>query len=944
MASSSRSNIERCRRGNSNNFSSILNDIKSFLLFVNRSLRSTNHQTAKETQFHHHKSTTNLIDHEHDDLYVEDIAPEMLPGDGDDDDDDEPAVHQHHQIHGRQHNHLQAEANKSKKAHNTQPQIDDDSMRRHEIDRGSDIGAVIHKRSHQTNEHDPNESPPAERRDQLYLKEGNAEILRLVTRGKHDDDQNNIYVNVPGTQAVTAPQPQFFMVDNGGKEILMRRFIEEQANGKHIIREHYQIIPGHQTAHAVQHMPNEVHPMHQLHIPPPPPLETYANSQAGSAIYAKINEPHGEQQQAHQHQQQQQQPHGSNQSLVHMELETSLKQQNALLRQILLEKEKLQEKYDQHEVAMETQSLPGHSLAMATQTDCEAATQTDAPPTNADRRRRRARSENDDSMSEQDDYEMVRYTPPDNSPPGVYWVRRKRRQSRPKGSVVQKPVRRRVVLVDDIKRKIRTPIKEESEELAISPAIARRQRQVVHETRTSAMRQQRSESSTPVRKTAAKRTTSGLKREVLLEISDSLDDAERSSPEQRTISRTGRNSRLVRHVEYYEEESDESDGDIVIRRNTYSADSLDDYSGSEELDESHRARGGSRVVHSRQGSVTDLKEAQTSYRKKDEYERRRFESHTASGIPRLSRKDSSSIDRDKSKMRGQTASQPPAESRAGRRTASVHRQKAHSEADLLHPDDESPPSNKGVPKYMEWYYSKNQRSENTRPEKEHPSRTAANKKPIGAIEKRIKAKAPRSRSDDTKFKPEPLPRNNGNSQPSEASRLLREDVQMNKTHAAKIQTDTNHPLLQYSEHRYEREYNPAPDLPPAPIQVSHYMYPETPPIAAKPAKPIRLSVQGQRPKPSPIHEHQVKDFKVVIPIEAHHSTAAHHHHHQQQHSTKQLNAATLEDDHDSGIAMNSLLHSMARRHPITDKKSVFTIAYDDVKVKRIQSESDSQLT
>lgn len=826
--------------------------------------------------------------------------------------------HQHHrqlQIH-RQHLN-KSEATKSKK-HISQAQIDDDSMRRHEIDRGSDIGAISHKRNQQDNDQE-DESPPAERRDQLYIKEGNAEILRLVTRGKNDEDQN-IYVNVPKQQV---SQPQFIMVDNGGKEILMRRFIEEQANGKHIIREHYQIIPGHQTTHQVQHMPNEVHPMHQLHIPPPPPLETYANSQAGSAIYAKIGEQQGE------HNAQQQ--HGSNQSLVHMELETSLKQQNALLRQILLEKEKLQEKYDNQEVAMETQSLPGHSMAMATQTDCEAATQTEAPSTNPERRRRRARSENDDSMSEQDDYELVRYTPPDDSPPGVYWVRRKRRHSRPKGQVIQKPVRRRVVLVNDIKRKIRTPIKEESEELAVSPAVARRQRQV-NETRSSLLQQQ---SSTPTRKTPSKRVSSGLKKEVLLEISDSLDDGDRSSPEQRS-GRAGRNSRLVQHVEYYEEESDESDGDIVIRRNTYSADSLDDYSGSEELDESHRARGGSRVVHSRQGSVTDIKEGQTSYRRKEEYEKRRYESHAASGIPRLSRKDSnySSNERDKSKIRGHTASQPPAESRGGRRAA-VHRQKAHSEADILNklPDEDSPPSNKSVPKYMEWYYSKNQRPEETRSDKDKLVKVTSNKKQVGATEKRIKAKTPRSRSDDTKFKPEPLPRNNGNSQPSESSRLLREDVQMNKNHAPKIQTDTNHPLLQYSEHRYEREYNPAPDLPPAPSQVSHYMYPETPP-SAKPAKPIRLSVTGQRPKPSPIHEHEVKDFKVVIPIEA---QSTHH-------STKQLNAATLEDDHDSGIAMNSLLHSMARKHPITDKKSVFTIAYDDVKVKRIASESDSPQT
>lgn len=861
-----------------------------------------------------------------------------VPEDEDEDDNDQ---------------HIKEAPKKKQQKRNVQPkhQIDDDSMRRHEIDRGSDIGASVaanRKRAeHRSMEADEDgESPPAERRDQLYIKEGNAEILRLVTRGKNEADEN-IYVNVP---AQTTSQPQFIMVDNGGKEILMRRFIEEQANGKHIIREHYQIIPGHapQQQH-ITHMPNEVHPVHQLHIPPPPPLETYANSQAGSAIYAKITEQQAHQtdaSQQHQQYQQQQQNHGSNQSLVHLELETSLKQQNALLRQILLEKEKLEEKYSQHEVAMETQSLPGHSLTMATQTDCEAGTQTDDPYT-AKPERRRARSENDDSMSEQDDYELVRYSP-DNSPPGMYWVKRKRRKSRPKGPVVNKPSRRRVVLVDDIKRKIRTPIKEENEESVSPPA-----RRHVTETRTSAMRRHRSESTTPSKKTPSKRSSAGLHKEVLMEISDSL-DGERSSPEQLPQSRTGRHSRLVRHVEYYEEESaeeDESDNDIVIRRNTYSADSLDDYSGSEELDESHRARGGSRVVHSRQGSLSDLKDPHVVYRRKEEYERKRYDVHTASAIPRLTRKDSntSSNERDKAKLRGHTAVEAKvrngahqlAESRGSRRTAS-QRQKAQSEADIsskFH-HDESPAAAKSVPKYMEWYYSKNQRPEEFRGQ-EKIKTAANNKKQVGATEKRIKAKVPRSKSEETKFKPEPLPRSSNAQPSSETSRMLREDVQMNKHHAPKIQTDTNHPLLQYSEHRYEREYNPAPDLPPAPSQVSHYMYPETPPsvrdVAAsgRPAKPIRLTVgaAGQRPKPSPIREHEVKDFKVVIPIEA----AANPH-------SKQLNASTLEDDHDSGIAMNSLLHSMARRHPITDKKSVFTIAYDDVKVKRIQSESDSPPT
>lgn len=51
-----------------------------------------------------------------------------------------------------------------------------------------------------------------------------------------------------------------------------------------------------------------------------------------------------------------------------------------------------------------------------------------------------------------------------------------------------------------------------------------------------------------------------------------------------------------------------------------------------------------------------------------------------------------------------------------------------------------------------------------------------------------------------------------------------------------------------------------------------------------------------------------------------------------------------EDDQDSGIAMTSMILqnlTTAKRNPIAEKKSVFTIAYDDMRIKQLRSDSNS---
>lgn len=810
-----------------------------------------------------HKSTTNLVDR--DDEYYEDEEDDI-------------------KIMKRQ------AADHNQQQQQQQQQIDDDSMRRHEIDRGSEI--EYDKRAQQ--KYSTTQDGRINNRDQLFIKDGNAEILQLITRGKVDDE--NVYVNVPQQQQQqqqsSNQQPQFIMFDNGGKEILMRRFIEEQTNGKHIIREHYQIIPSAMHTAAI--------PIHQ-----PIPNEVMQNAtdaytiKSGSAIYSNNNNNHLDKNMA----EQQMQPAISSQSLIQQELETSLKQQNALLRQILLEKEKLEEKYSSQEVAMETQSLPGHSLAIATQTDCDAGTQTE--PYNIRPEPRRARSENDDSSSEAE-YEYVRYSPLAASSPdgGEYWIKRKRHRTRRIAATQRHPQqshrRRRIVMVEEVKRKIRTPIKEELEE---------------HQTPTK--RPNYSHNTHVIKrktKPSSKQNSANLSEKILGKISDSLMDDHQDGRR--------RSSTHSKNIEYYLESDVESDEDIVIRSNSFESvgDAVDEQYEFQPYTPRTKSRHYDVLKNRRSGSVSSIPihpAAAAADAHPDDYD------DAPHGV----------------KPKRKTTSEPSANNRSQKRQAprppseperkSV-RSKAQSDEDIYRKlrDEQSFEMPKHVPKYMEWYYGS---KEPFRVER----KPVVNKKAVGATERKIKAKAPQV---EGKLKPKPmarnLPVNNGDASGMRDgggggggglnSNMLREDVQMNKSLAPKQPIDANHSLLQYSEHRFEHEYDAANDIHVPPSKLPHYIYPEQ-----KQQQPPQPTTKvSQRPKQSPIHENEVKEKS-----NSKSTTKG---------TAKQLNAATLEDDHDSGIAMNSLLHNMGRRNPIVDKKSVFTIAYDDVKVSRIhQSESDS---
>ncbi|XP_034662090.1 cadherin-86C isoform X2 [Drosophila subobscura] len=884
--------------------------------------RIKKHRTAKDDlHLSFHNSRTNLINDR--DIYMEDLIESQR-----DIVDDMSRNRVTKQLDYAQRQHRDTEAH----------QIDDDSMRRHEIDRGSDIDFTAAQNSMKS-------------KRELFIKEGNVEILQLMTRDKIHDaaalDDDNIYVNVPLKPLGNLSHPQLLMVDNTGKEILMRRFIEEQPDGKQIIREHYQIVPG---ATYIQSMPNEVQQASTLKVDTYPLAKSGPNSIVYSQMEPEVKVIHTQPEQAVEGHSKLR-PAISNHSLT-QELENSLKQQNSLLRQILLEKDKLESGYTQ-EVALETQSLPGQSMAIGTQTDCDAGTQTDTVENLIEhttvssqaqmRSHRRARSENDESMSE-DGYEYVRFIPP-NSPEGTFWIKRRRTKKR------RKQPRKRIVMVDEVKRKIRTPIKEEEELHERKSRVP--PKKPLRETKTSILRKQLSDESRKADAHSNGESKSGahLKSDVYVEATDSLD--ENTSPRNHST----RNILVEKYYKdsdgegQFDDEDDteysfDSDGDeIVIRTSSVVP------SRRQESDKYVKEAKEKRTIEFSPENVVYTKQKHPRSQSLGET----VQEAQLNSVPRLSRRDSKK--REDNNARRQTSSEPPhnrlslskfdsiaIEDETTHHATSLNDRNYQSETELGSLEG---PRERNVPKYMEWYYNKKKSSVSGRTSTESSKSQPASKRKVVGAEKRVsKTRVAIQPSQDYdihddggKYKPEPAPRRS----PPKGSRLLKEDRALNKQRRPKKETDTNHPLLQHSEHRFERES--AMEVPSHPTKLPHYMYPETPPYAATAAAAAasdrELPAQRQPQKPSPIKENEVK----VTNSKINHLKQGRGLAHQtssSSHAQKQLNASTLEDDHDSGIAMNPLLNSLGRRNPIAEKKSVFSIAYDDVsRVKKIPSGGES---
>uniref|UniRef100_A0A182RCG9 Cadherin domain-containing protein n=1 Tax=Anopheles funestus TaxID=62324 RepID=A0A182RCG9_ANOFN len=903
-------------------------------------IRSDMKNKSTKDDSHMHRSRTNLLNADRD-MYVEDV------------DEHDPEYQSLKRIHHHHHHHHGGAGNGGKPAADDVLPIDDDSMRRHEMDRGSDLNyerrGSFKRQGHAAAPQLVAHGDDIEPRDQYFIKDGNAEILRLITRGRNEEE--NIYVNIPQQQQQQRPgatnQPQYIMVDNGGKEILMRRYIEEQANGKQIIREHYQLLPG---TTFIQTIPNEVPVRRGEHV-------TEVKIGAAQAGRSKMGE-QGETEEGGRLK-----PAVSTHSLMHQELEHSLKQQNALLRQILLEKEKLEERYNQYEQALETQSLPCQSMAVvvaATQTDCDTGTQTDPVRGGGigGLGRRRTKSENDDSLSE-DEYEYVRYSPPD-SPDGVYLIKRRRHRKKTKHragkgsfsgeysggeSTGDRKSNRRIIVVESVKRKIRTPIQEEDDELVHHGQQHGRDhhgqgghRRGGQETRTSILRRKRNEELSRGSNggNGHGSTSNGkeqrLKRDVLMEISDSLHGEQSRGGGGRRNNGIGgggggenRRKKVYRkNVKYYED-SDGSEKEVVVQKNYFSADSLDEITSD---------------VEDYRYSVTKTSKSVTVSPKASVEQRiSRRDDKTETTTTRIRLTTSESPSRRQSNGSNGPAAPPP----KGPAPKPPRMSKSLSkEEGLNEPTGEQHAVN---PKYMDWYYNlgkdsdslekrENRKRQDAQPAVGTTTLTTTTTSSTTTITTGGSRKKPDAEA-GAKGKPEPAPRTS----PPKEARLLKEDIQ----HARKVaqsqqqqqqqqhpgsEAGNSHPLLQHSEHRFEAEYGTGPQVPAPPDKLPHYLYPETPPIVSRDNKVqikiVDSSAASTGPPPQTAAKPAVSGSTKATGTNA-----------------KTLNVSTLEDDHDSGIAMNSLLHTKGKRNKIADKKSIFTIAYDDVRIRQIRSESDT---
>jgi len=365
----------------------------------------------------------------HRDIYVEDIEGAEYPPAG--------QIIDHRQVRGGMIPHREIRIN-------AEEDRDTDSIRRHEEERGSDLGGgneyrrndanrdvdngrkyrfVLHGDSNQLTAHadeedaaDPN-TTVASRREQFYIRDGNAEILRLVTRGRSGDEQEFAQVGPQPQQrpmTLVPPRQQHHnaRADNG-KEIIMQRFMEDQHNNS-------------------------------------------SNQQA--------------------------EEEGPDAGLL-----TSLHQQDMLVRRLLEEEARLNNTLlltealvaqRQHEQFLatagdniETQSLPGQTT-MATQTDVDSSTQTEPmhrmrPP------RRRARSDNDDSYTEEEregevnEEDAMKLQSSENAVHG-FWVKKHRSKRKRnlfhRGDLRVKRTGGKGGFVMPSKRhKIKTPILEETE-------------------------------------------------------------------------------------------------------------------------------------------------------------------------------------------------------------------------------------------------------------------------------------------------------------------------------------------------------------------------------------------------------------------------------------------------------------------------------------------------
>lgn len=774
---------------------------------------------------------------------------------------------------------------------------DNDSIRRHEIDRGSEVGVFLKSDDRKLHEKSDGKgkdrAPSSLGRDQYFIKEGNTEILRLVTRGKNEEER---YVNLPTHQqqrpVTLIPHTQYVVVDSG-KDLLMERFIREQGEEAKNIRERMEKVTDldmppekdgksfGQRSQAGSDIPNNYHDYNNVHLDVPGSIPLRADYLQSALLEMQ------------------------NKSSIHQELlESSLRKQNELLHQILIERERLMQNHEtasQVESKLETQSLPGHSV-MATQTECHIGTQTE-PEINKPTRRK-ARSDND-SYSE-DDSEMI----VEDDTAKVAWVKRKK----PKKKLKYKDPRRSMRAYE-VKRKIKTPIIEESE---ISPSLESEKHVKISKTNereehiknygditksTVTTSKNETVSSTRIKMSESDRK-SGLRKELLMEISDSLDEKVESELHDRR-------QRLHRQSSVSIEEAIEKNEPLALEHESYESKSRASSASKNNLN----------LIFSRQGSSTEAREKLGMSPVK-------LKSPDLDDS--LSKKDSSSNTESNNKK-------TDGESSKG---------------------ESSKPAQKSLPRYMQWYGNKKSSSTASKPESKISEKLAPNKpkrpsKTKKDIEKEEKDKTARYGKIINKENETSEAKKNFKGKESEFihPRLLKEEK---VTPVPEGPLPDSHPLLQHSEHRYEHQYeNQNPLCHIQPTHIPKYL------VGQPDAMPRKQSLEQQ---PIYVNQDEVKKTKQDISESAlTHSISISTSYEEDRKNAAEVHVSKINiggdnvpdishrnvtskvDDNDSGIAMNTLAQQTGniKRLPITEKKSIFTIAYDDVQTKQLRPDSSS---
>ncbi|KAL6437555.1 hypothetical protein ACFW04_004177 [Cataglyphis niger] len=268
---------------------------------------------------------------------------------------------------------------------------DADSLQRHEIAGGSDILHQAYRQRYV----DPESNNEPTVREQHFYREGNAEVLQLVTRGQVEDTSQHHY-------------PTTFIVD--GKDVLLQRFMQDQKTRQELLMQESEML---RTVESHQHPRNLYqHKQEILLLPEELEVKRRRAEELDSNVQklamddgcaAQKMDLESQMREVHRQEISMNMPEISDKTSVPKDQtvqsatmqsyafhDLELARQNVLLTRLLLEKESRYAGGIPMDAVsyLETQSLPGQAV-IATQTERTAATQTE--------RHIRSRSDNDES-------------------------------------------------------------------------------------------------------------------------------------------------------------------------------------------------------------------------------------------------------------------------------------------------------------------------------------------------------------------------------------------------------------------------------------------------------------------------------------------------------------------------------------------------------------------